>query len=113
MKFVGLWAMVPVILTGLAVSAQAQWPLGKDINQPAPKKEESVQVTATGRFQIFISPNHKGHTFMLDTDTGKIWLMKKDGSSGNFSVDRIPVEEVDKDAKPPKGKTEKAPASQE
>ncbi len=112
MKLIRLFGIVTVIFAGLVLTAEAQWPLGKDMSQLAPKKEESVHVTATGRFQIFVSPNQKGHTFMLDTDTGKMWLLKKDSLSGNFSMDRILVDEVDKDAKPSKGKTQEAPAAE-
>ncbi|MEW6351557.1 MAG: hypothetical protein AB1646_21095 [Thermodesulfobacteriota bacterium] len=111
MKRVALCGIVTIVLAGIVVSAEAQWPLGKDISQLAPKKEDPTHVTATGRFQIFVSPNHKGHTFMLDTDTGKIWLMKKDSLSGNFSMERIPIQEVDKDAKPSTQKTQEAPAA--
>jgi hypothetical protein len=32
---------------------------------------------------------------MLDTDTGKVWIMKKDPASGDFSFQRVPVQEVD------------------
>jgi hypothetical protein len=52
-------------------------------------------VTVSGRFQIFTSPHEKGDTFMLDTDTGRVWLLKKDKTSGEYSFKRIRVEEVD------------------
>jgi hypothetical protein len=111
MKFVGQLLIVPVAFLVTTVTAQAQWPLGKDASQPVVKKEESVHVTATGKFQVFISPNHKGHTFMLDTETGKMWLMKKDSLSGNFTMDRVAVEEVDKDWKPSKEKPQDSPTA--
>lgn len=57
--------------------------------------QPSPNLTTSGRFQVFTSPNIKGHTFMLDTDTGKVWVMKKDSTSGEFSLHRIVVEQVD------------------
>lgn len=107
----GKMAIVLVALLGTSVVAQAQWPLGKDLSDAASKQEAGVHVTAAGRFQIFISPNQKEHTFMLDTDTGKIWIMTKDNLSGNFTMDRVQVEEVDKQWKPAKDKApEPSPA---
>jgi hypothetical protein len=83
----GLFLVVPSVL--------AQWPLGKELTQTVQKGERDPAVTASGRFQIFVSPNHKNHTFMLDTDTGKVWIIIKDQTSGDFSFRRVPVEEVD------------------
>ncbi len=57
--------------------------------------QPSPNLTTSGRFQVFTSPNIKGHTFMLDTDTGKVWTMKKDSTSGEFSLQRIHVDQVD------------------
>lgn len=84
-----------LILTGTTQGAEAQWPLGKEITQMAEKGVPGPNITATGRFQIFVSPHLKGSTFMIDTDTGKIWIIVKDHSTGNFSLKRVPVEEVD------------------
>jgi hypothetical protein len=81
---------------GTAISADSQWPLGKELTQTAQKGGDSPSgITLTGRFQMFVSPNAKGHTFMIDTDTGRLWIMKKDSASGDFSLQRIPVEQVD------------------
>jgi hypothetical protein len=89
--------MLMILLMSMAVCAHAQWPLGREMPQGATKSEEQrgPSVTATGRFQIFVSPQAKGYTFMLDTDTGRVWVMKKDSTSGDFSMQRIPVEQVD------------------
>lgn len=77
----------------------AQWPLGRDGAIKLPKDHESEgPVTVTGRYQVFVSPNVKGHTFMIDTETGRVWIMKKDHASGEFSLQRIPVDQVDRDA---------------
>ena len=86
-----------ILIMSTAVYAQAQWPLGREMPQVATKSEEQrgPSVTATGRFQVFVSPQAKGYTFMLDTDTGRVWVMKKDSTSGDFSMQRIPVEQVD------------------
>lgn len=93
-----MWLPILLVLLYVAVEAHAQWPLGRDVPQLAGKSEEHpAQVTATGRFQIFVSPQAKGYTFMIDTDTGRIWIMKKDHTSGDFSMQRIPVEQVDAD----------------
>ncbi|MBI4963840.1 MAG: hypothetical protein HY913_11240 [Desulfomonile tiedjei] len=91
------FAAVPVVLLSAVVWAQAQWPLGREMPQVGAKSDEQhgPNVTVTGRFQIFVSPQAKGYTFMLDTDTGKIWVLKKDSASGDFSMQRIPVEQVD------------------
>lgn len=78
----------------LAVAAHAQWPLGRDM-MPQPKIEPGPTVTVTGRFQIFTSPYLKGDTFMLDTQSGRVWILEKDSTSGEFSMKRVRVEEVD------------------
>lgn len=83
--------------------AEAQWPLGKDLAVPEPRSESGPNVTGTGRYQIFVSPQAKGYTFMLDTETGRVWIMKKDHTSGEFSLQRVPVEQID----PGKGQAEK------
>lgn len=95
--------LIPSVLLFATAGAEAQWPLGREVPPLAAKAEDhGTQVTGTGRFQIFVSPQAKGYTFMLDTDTGKIWILKKDHTSGDFSMQRIPVEQVDADqaAKP-------------
>lgn len=45
---------------------------------------------------------------MVDTETGRIWIMKKDHSTGEFSLHRVPVEDIDSQqpAKTEAGKTE-------
>lgn len=88
--------------------AYAQWPLGKELSSPEPKTESASQVTGSGRFQMFVSPQAKGFTFMIDTETGKIWVMKRDHTAGEFSLHRVHVEEIDPQAT---GKTEKSDKS--
>lgn len=96
--------LVPAVSLVLAATAQAQWPLGKELSpQEGKSTEASPYVTATGRYQIFVSPQAKGFTFMLDTDSGRVWIMKKDSTSGDFSLQRVPVEQVDTQ---PTGKSE-------
>jgi hypothetical protein len=81
---------------GTAVAADAQWPLGREVAQNAAKPGETGgSITVSGRYQLFVSPNVKGHTFMVDTDTGRVWIMKKDNVSGDFSFQRVPVDQVD------------------
>jgi hypothetical protein len=88
--------LLPAVSLLLAATAQAQWPLGKDLPlQEGKSAEGHPYVTTTGRYQIFVSPQAKGFTFMLDTNTGKVWIMKKDSTSGDFSLQRVPVAEVD------------------
>lgn len=88
--------MVALALQGMAAGAYAQWPLGRDVPQMGVKAEDSAtHVTATGKFQIFVSPQAKGYTFMLDTDTGRVWILKKDHASGDFFLQRIRVDQVD------------------
>ncbi len=87
-------AILSLLFFGGAVDCQGQWPLGKEAAQPQTRAAEtSVGVTGSGRHQIFVSPNVKGHTFMIDTDTGKIWMFRKDNTSGDFSLQRVPVEQ--------------------
>ncbi len=88
---------IAVVITSFvtAGAAQAQWPLGRDAQQGLKLGEPGATITVTGRYQIFVSPNVKGHTFMLDTETGKVWIMKKDNTSGDFSFQRVPVEQID------------------
>jgi len=100
--------MVVLALQGVAAGAYAQWPLGRDVPQMGVKAEDSsIHVTATGKFQIFVSPQAKGYTFMLDTDTGRAWILKKDHASGDFFLQRIRVEQVDAE-QTPKGGTSKS-----
>ncbi len=95
MKAFYLLASTITFLVAMTAAAWAQWPLGKELSQTQQKHEPGPNLTATGRFQIFISPHIKGLTFMLDTDTGKVWAIEKDHASGNYSLKRISVEEVD------------------
>ena len=88
--------LVAAVSAGMVATAQAQWPLGKELSvQEGKSTEGGPHVTATGRYQIFVSPQAKGHTFMLDTDTGRVWIMKKDSTSGDFSMQRVFVDQVD------------------
>jgi len=80
---------------GLSGVAAAQWPLGRDITTSLKAETTGTVVTASGRFQIFISPNIKDQTFMLDTDSGRVWILRKDHASGDFFLRRVPVDEVD------------------
>ncbi|MBI5249694.1 MAG: hypothetical protein HY912_09380 [Desulfomonile tiedjei] len=100
--------LVSTALAGPVDYARAQWPLGKDLTQPETRTESSANVTGSGRFQIFVSPQAKGYTFMLDTETGRVWIMKKDHTSGEFSLQRVQVEQIDQPgAKTPPEKAEK------
>lgn len=84
-----------VIITFSCVESFAQWPLGKDTTSGSTKPQESGgYLTGSGRFQIFVSPNIKGHTFMLDAETGRLWIFKKDNASGEMTVQRIPVDQL-------------------
>ncbi|MGD9817801.1 MAG: hypothetical protein AB7V04_03780 [Desulfomonilaceae bacterium] len=88
-KMFWLLAMLGILIS----ECQAQWPLGKELPQQSLKSAESgIAVSGSGRHQIFVSPNIKGHTFMIDTDTGNIWMFKKDSTSGDYSLQRVPVE---------------------
>ena len=93
--------VILILILGLAEWAPAQWPLGK-MPPTTVEAKPGPNLTVTGRFQVFISPHIKDQTFMLDTDTGRVWIIKKDHSTGNFSWKRIPVDEVDDKVK---GKT--------
>ncbi len=89
-------ALIMGFLVVTITCAQAQWPWGRDMSQQIPKVgEPGATITVTGRYQIFVSPNVKGHTFMIDTDTGRVWIMKKDYATGEFSLQRIPVDQIE------------------
>jgi hypothetical protein len=103
MRTVSTIAIAMSLFTSLVPGALAQWPLGKELTQIPQKGEHGVAVTITGRFQIFVSPNQKGQTFMLDTDTGRVWIIVKDHTSGDLSLRRVPVEEVDAKLPPVSG----------
>jgi hypothetical protein len=82
-------------LAMIAGNVHAQWPLGRESLPETKTESPGTSVTGTGRFQVFVTPQAKGYTFMLDTDTGRVWIMKKDSASGEFSLQRIPVDQVD------------------
>lgn len=91
-----LGAVMFVMLPGIAAS---QWPLTRDESLAAKAGEARDNIMVSGRYQVFVSPHAKGHTFMIDTDTGRIWVLKKDGASGEFSFHRVHVEQVDSEKK--------------
>ena len=37
---------------------------------------QSSSVSEVGRYQIFFNPNVRADTFLVDTETGKIWRMQ-------------------------------------
>ncbi len=96
MKVLTRCALIAGIFMVTMTSALAQWPLGREASQqPSKTGEAGATITITGRYQVFVSPNVKGNTFMIDTETGRVWIMKKDHTTGEFSFQRIPVEQVD------------------
>jgi hypothetical protein len=83
----------------------AQWLPGAP---ELPSKSGDLKyLTSSGRFQVFVSPQAKESTFMLDTQTGRLWIMKKDHSSGEFSMQRVPVADLEKDSTPKTGTGDK------
>jgi len=94
MKRIIIPAALTMALLAMPTCSSGQWPLGREGLQGL-KTEPSPTVTIRGRFQVFTSPNVKGETFMLDTDTGRMWILKKDSTTGLFTLERIQVEEVD------------------
>ncbi|MFH0957788.1 MAG: hypothetical protein V1897_03710, partial [Pseudomonadota bacterium] len=94
-KLPSLIIVLFVVIIFSCVETFAQWPLGKDTTSGSTKQQESAgYLTGSGRFQIFVSSNIKGHTFMLDAETGRIWIFKKDNTSGEMSLQRIPVDQL-------------------
>jgi hypothetical protein len=96
---------VVVFLLVFAAGAHAQWPPGAP-EQKREKKEKKVRAMNTGRFQVFVSPNVKGKTFMLDTETGAMWIIKKDHSTGDYDWMKMFVEGIS-EAKPKKASKSK------
>lgn len=92
-------AAIVLVLVMWLGSANAQLPFGPDFAALQKKKEPKLRITGFGRFQVFISPNIKGETFMIDTDTGRVWTFKKDHATGKHSLERVPVEQVDAKSK--------------
>lgn len=93
-----------IVLGAIAVAlipqiAAPQWPLGRDEGIAAKAGETRDIIMVSGRYQVFVSPHAKGHTFMIDTDTGRVWVLKKDSASGDFSFHRVSVEQVDAEKK--------------
>jgi len=95
-----LW-LFPLVFAPLC--ADAEWPLGRETSIVTKASESTPCLMVSGRFQIFVSPNIKGHTFMLDTDTGRAWIMKRDDTTGEFSMKRVPVDQVDEGQTPKSG----------
>ena len=91
-------AAITLVLAMWLGSAHAQLPFGLDMAAQQKKKQPELKITGIGRFQVFVSPNVKGETFMIDTQTGKVWFFKKDHATGKYSLQRLSVEQVD--AKP-------------
>ncbi len=81
------------------------WPLPSlaqmPFSAPAGPSEISLGkgVPTTGRFQVFVSPNIEGKTFMIDSDTGKIWVVKKDHSTGELYLQKLTVEDINEKKK--------------
>ena len=109
MKTMRCCLLVWMLLWTFANVGWAQWPLGKEAPSAAKDQEYGGHVTGSGRFQIFVSPQAKGFTFMLDSDNGRVWILKKDHSSGEFSFQRVPVQDV----KAEKTSTETPPGKEE
>ena len=95
MKTLATTAAILILSLGLSVCGHGQWPLGREAAQATKTGEPSPNLMMSGRYQVFVSLHIKGHTFMIDTDTGKVWIMKKDSTSGEFSLQRIPVDHVE------------------
>ncbi len=112
MRTIALAVLTLFSVLGPAAYGTAQWPLGADAPKKQSPSESGHYLTGSGRFQVFISPHIKGHTFMLDTDTGRVWTMDKDSTSGNFSLKRVTVEEVDKPEKAGRGSDKTEASSQ-
>jgi len=108
MKGITSAAALAIIFLAIPIPSNGQWPLGRDGLQGTLKTEPSPTITVRGRFQFFTSPNVKGETFMLDTETGRVWILKKDGTTGLFGLERIRVEDVDAPAKDGSKKSEAA-----
>ncbi len=92
-----IWALaLTIFLAGAALcTVNAQWPLGRELNDAKPAESVGQHLTGGGRFQLFVTPQAKTSTFMVDTESGRLWIMKKDSSSGEYSLHRIVVEGVD------------------
>lgn len=81
------------------------WPAASMAQMPfsAPSGPSEINlgkgVPTTGRFQVFVSPNIDGKTFMIDSDTGKIWMVKKDHSTGALYLEKLAVEDINEKKK--------------
>jgi hypothetical protein len=86
---VALSVLVFQAMSGLAI---AQMPFGA---APGPTEVSLGKgVPTTGRFQVFVSPNIEGKTFMIDSDTGRIWLVKKNHATGDLFLEMLKVQGI-------------------
>jgi hypothetical protein len=77
--------------------AMAQMPFGA---APGPTELSLGKgVPTTGRFQVFVSPNIEGKTFMIDSDTGRIWMVKKNHATGDLYLDMLSVRGIHENEK--------------
>lgn len=93
------WKVILMAVTVLMLPqiVAAQWPLGREEGIGTRPGDTRDTIMVSGRYQVFVSPHAKGHTFMIDTDTGRVWVLKKDSATGEFSFHRVQVEQVDTD----------------
>lgn len=61
------WYLVFALCLALALATTAMLVRGQSSGRPD-------AAGSTGRYQIFINPNAKGDTFLLDTHTGRVWV---------------------------------------
>ena len=108
MRILIIFAMSCLLTLGWQQGLQAQFPFGVDKIKQSTGESSVPNITMTGRFQMYVSPNIKNSTFMLDTDTGRVWIVKKDHTSGNYYLKRVPVDEIDNTAS--STKSDKSPS---
>jgi hypothetical protein len=66
MKRIVIFAGFLLLITGLSLRSQTP-------AKPQPSPQPSLS-SASGRYQIVFNPSVRADTFLVDTETGKVWV---------------------------------------
>jgi hypothetical protein len=68
MKRIAIFVGLLLLVNGLALQSQTPTPAKP---QPAPSQPSA---STMGRYQLVFNPSVRADTFLLDTQTGKVWI---------------------------------------
>ena len=86
--------MIKCILVVALLVIATQQTIAAD--QPPP--DQSPPTTLTGRYQIVFSPHMRADTFLLDTETGRVWSVVKFSELNGEPVVWEPMVRLDSEA---------------